>query len=71
MPLPTISTHHSITDVLKNRVGVVLATAHDEFKNIAPADFARAGVKVIIDGRNCLDKSSIEAMGISYQGIGR
>lgn len=29
------------------------------------------GVKVIIDGRNCLDKNKIKNNGIIYKGIGR
>jgi len=28
-------------------------------------------VKVIVDGRNCLDKEKIKSLGIIYKGIGR
>jgi hypothetical protein len=29
-----------------------------------------AGVKIVIDGRNCLPKEKILAAGIAYKGIG-
>jgi len=29
------------------------------------------GIKIVIDGRNCLDKEKIKNLGIVYQGIGR
>jgi len=28
-------------------------------------------IKVVIDGRNCLDKEKIKGLGIIYKGIGR
>jgi len=29
------------------------------------------GIKVVIDGKNCLDKQGIVSLGIIYKGIGR
>ena len=44
-------------------------TDHTEFVNM---DLSKLGkVKVIVDGRNCLDKSKIESLGVVYRGIGR
>jgi len=28
-------------------------------------------IKIVIDGRNCLDKEKIKSLGIAYHGIGR
>jgi len=48
---------------------VVIVTDHDEFKNI---DFSKyKNIKLIVDGRNCLDKNKIKRSGIVYRGIGR
>jgi nucleotide sugar dehydrogenase len=50
---------------------VVLNTAHDEF---AAPDFAawrRAGVEVVLDGRNLWHQPSVEGAGLVYLGIGR
>jgi UDP-N-acetyl-D-mannosaminuronate dehydrogenase len=49
----------------------VITTNHDEFKNIPVQTFVDNGIKVIVDGRNCLDKKAIRAAGIIYNGIGR
>jgi len=56
-----------ISDILGNCVGVILATNHQQFMDVR--DWKN--VKVIVDGRNCLDMSNIEAQGIIYNGIGR
>jgi len=48
-----------------------LVTDHKEFKSIEPETFKKHGVKVIIDGKNCLDKDAIKKLGIIYKGIGR
>ncbi|MFT4303769.1 MAG: nucleotide sugar dehydrogenase [Candidatus Woesearchaeota archaeon] len=56
-----------LNELLDNCIGVILATNHKEFLSIS--DWKN--VKVIIDGRNCLDKDNICSKGILYQGIGR
>lgn len=54
---------------LRSAEAVVVATNHDEIKKV---DFGKyKNIKVIIDGRNCLDKEAIEKEGIYYKGIGR
>ncbi len=50
---------------------LVLATDHKMFKEINPSVFKEKGIKLIIDGRNCLNKEKIQALGIVYKGIGR
>lgn len=56
-----------IEEILEKCVGVILATNHKQFLNLKNWK----NVKIVIDGRNCLDKSHIESQGIIYQGIGR
>ena len=49
---------------------IVLATAHRQFIDELPLLLKKSSVKVIIDGRNCLDRSIINNQ-IIYKGIGR
>jgi len=56
-----------IEEVLEDCVGVILATNHKQFINII--DWKN--IQIVVDGRNCLDKSNIESQGILYSGIGR
>ena len=57
-------------DALQNTPAVIIATAHQMFKELSPKDFLNYGVKVIIDGRNCLPKEEFVESGIIYKGIG-
>jgi len=49
----------------------VIATAHKVFKELTPDYFLKNGVKVVVDGRNCLQKEKFIEAGIIYKGIGR
>ena len=69
--VPNKSTVATLEDALKRSNAVILATDHSEFKKLTGSDFAKYGIKVVIDGRNCLDKADIEENGIYYSGIGR
>ena len=48
-----------------------LVTEHNEFKNFDFSNLSGSKVKIIIDGKNCLDKQAVESQGIIYKGIGR
>ena len=50
---------------------IILATDHNEFKDMELSKLKENKIKVLIDGRNCLDKEKIKSMGILYHGIGR
>jgi nucleotide sugar dehydrogenase len=50
---------------------IILVTNHDEFKNMDLNKLKENNIKIVIDGRNCLDKEKIKGMGILYHGIGR
>lgn len=49
---------------------IVLVTDHKEFKEMDLKKLEENNIKIVIDGRNCLDKKEIKSMGISYHGIG-
>ncbi|MBN2367811.1 nucleotide sugar dehydrogenase [Candidatus Woesearchaeota archaeon] len=62
----------SIEDALEGVYSVILVTDHNEFREkITPKLLESKGIKLVIDGRNCLDKKGIEKAGILYRGIGR
>lgn len=66
------STVKSLETLLKKSQALVLVTDHREFKELlTPALLKKNGIKVIIDGKNCLDKASFLKSGIIYKGIGR
>jgi nucleotide sugar dehydrogenase len=50
---------------------VVLSTAHKEFANPDFVAWQKAGVEVVLDGRNQWDQQEVETAGILYFGIGR
>lgn len=65
------STVKSLGELFKKSDAILLATDHNEFKKISSEDLKKNGIKVVIDGKNCLDKESIKKLGIVYKGIGR
>lgn len=69
--IPKHSTEKSLESLLKKSTALVLVTNHKMFTEIDPKVFQKHGIKVIIDGKNCLDKVAIEKLGIVYKGIGR
>lgn len=69
--VPEKSTAKSIEEILEKSEVLVVSTNHKEFIEIPPEKFKERGIKVIIDGMNCLDKEKILKLGIIYKGIGR
>ena len=61
----------TLEELLKKSEALVLVTDHKEFVDLDPRIFKKFGIKVIIDGKNCLDKEAIKKLGIVYRGIGR
>jgi nucleotide sugar dehydrogenase len=68
---PTRSNMPSLDAALDGADAAVVATAHQTFSNLPPQKFLAAGVRIVIDGRNCLPKEEYMAHGVSYRGIGR
>lgn len=60
-----------VNELLEKSDYIILATDHKEFKEIDLNLFKENDIKIIIDGRNCLDKEKIKSLGILYHGIGR
>jgi UDP-N-acetyl-D-glucosamine dehydrogenase len=50
---------------------IVIVTDHQEFKSLDLHLLKSKGVKLIVDGRNILDKEKIKKLDIVYKGIGR
>lgn len=66
------STAQSLEGLLGKSQALVLVTDHREFReSITPELLKKHGIRVIIDGKNCLDKQLFEKSGIIYKGIGR
>ncbi len=60
-----------LEDALSNADAALIATDHKEFCALTGKQFLAAGVSLVIDGRNCLDKAVFENSGVDYLGIGR
>ena len=58
-------------ELLKKSDYLVLVTDHSLFRNMDLMKLKRNGIKIVIDGKNCLDKDKIVKMGIRYKGVGR
>jgi nucleotide sugar dehydrogenase len=66
------SSMKSLDAILKKSTALILATDHQEFKDmITPALLKKHHIKVFIDGKNAFDKNLFRKSGIVYKGIGR
>ncbi|MBU1148457.1 nucleotide sugar dehydrogenase, partial [Patescibacteria group bacterium] len=68
---PDLSDTKDIDEFLDKVDAFILATNHKEFLEIDLKKFKKYKIKVIIDGKNCLDKEAIIKLGIIYKGVGR
>ena len=50
---------------------IVLNTAHDAYRNLDFKALSRAGVKVVVDGRDLWDPASVTAAGLEYFAVGK
>lgn len=67
-----LSTVSSLSELLSKCKILILCTAHSGFIYGLTAEKLREHkVKIIIDGRNCLDPEAISKAGVYYKGIGR
>jgi UDP-N-acetyl-D-mannosaminuronate dehydrogenase len=53
------------------KVVVTIVTAHKKFKSIEPEYLISNGIKIVISGKNCLDKDKYKKSGLIYHSIGR
>jgi nucleotide sugar dehydrogenase len=61
----------NLNELMQKSDYIILATDHNEFKNMDLNKLKENNIKIVIDGRNCLDKERIKTMGILYHGVGR
>lgn len=70
--LPASSDKKTLDSALKGAVGAILATDHREFtQGLSEKLLKASGLRVLIDGKNCLDKKLMKRSGVIYKGIGR
>jgi len=67
---PEMSNVSSLEEALEAATAIVIATDHKPFKQLSKEQLLSNGIKVVIDGKNCLDKSILKDSGIYYKGIG-
>ncbi|MFZ2187748.1 MAG: nucleotide sugar dehydrogenase [Candidatus Moraniibacteriota bacterium] len=66
------SSMKSLEALLKKADALLVATNHKEFiEALTPELLKKYGIKVIVDGKNCLDRDAFKKAGIIYKGIGR
>lgn len=68
---PDKSNCNSLEDLLYKSEAILIATNHKEFLNINPKLLKEYSIKVLIDGKNCLDKNQFSQSEVYYKGIGR
>ena len=69
--VPERSTAQTLAEVLRSAVAVILATDHTAFRNLEPKHLAGTPVRVLVDGRNCLNHQAFRVAGYTILGIGR
>ncbi len=65
-----MNTCASLEQILEKSYAIVLATDHRIFRAIDAEKLKQADVKVVIDGKNCLNKKELINNDIFYKGIG-
>lgn len=69
---PDMSRENSLEETLEKCDALVLAANHSAYTSrLTPELLKKYDVKVVIDGKNVLDKDGIKQAGIFYKGIGR
>ena len=61
----------TLETLLKKSDALILVTNHREFEDIDSSLLKKHNIKVIIDGKNVLDKNDMQKNKIHYKGIGR
>jgi UDPglucose 6-dehydrogenase len=70
--MPGVDFASSALDALDGADAAVLVTEWPEFRELDwSAAAARMPGRLVIDGRNVLDRATLEAAGFTYEGIGR
>jgi UDP-N-acetyl-D-glucosamine dehydrogenase len=65
--IPNKSNTKSVDEALKGTIGVIIASDHKEFTEI---DYSKYDIKVLVDGKNCIDQKRVSSLNIIHRGIG-
>ncbi|CAN5621649.1 UDP-glucose/GDP-mannose dehydrogenase family protein [soil metagenome] len=69
---PTLNYSDSVDEAVQGVEAVLHLTEWPEFRELEPVTLGhQVAAKLIIDGRNCLDKDAYRAAGWTYLGLGR
>lgn len=68
--IPERSSAATLAEALQQAEAVVLATDHTVFRQLTPDDLVGTPVRVIVDGRNCLNHEAFRNAGYVITGIG-
>lgn len=60
----------SLDESLKGINAVIIATAHKEYLSLLPDYFINKGIRIVVDGRNCLNYEKFKGSELLYSGIG-
>jgi len=69
--VPGLSSEKTLSSILGKSTAIIVATNHQAFSSLKGKTLKDKKVKVVIDGKNCLDKENIEKYKVIYKGIGR
>jgi len=69
--VPDKSTEKNISSTIEGSDCILILTEHTEFKNLDMKKIYDCGVKIIVDGKNIIDKNLVKNAGLIYRGIGR
>jgi UDP-N-acetyl-D-mannosaminuronate dehydrogenase len=58
-------------DALPRGDAVILQAYHDTYRDLDWSTLAARGYRAVLDGRNAIDRSAVEAAGMIYTGMGR
>lgn len=66
------NTADTLGKTLDGAQAIIIVTEHDDIiAQLQSMDLAKLGIKVLIDGRNCLEPEQVTKQGVLYHGIGR
>ncbi len=66
------NTVNSVQEAIENSSAIVIITEHsDIIEQLKLIDISASGIKVIVDGRNCLSEDIVRDWDVLYRGIGR
>lgn len=70
--ISTENTVDSLVKAISDCKAIFIVTDHSDYvSQLKQHDLKKIGIKVIVDGRNCMDGEKLTKQGIHYRGIGR